>query len=483
MASTRVQRSTKLAYGLGQVADAIKINTFEIFLFFYYNQVLGLSGTLTGLAVFLALCADAINDPVFGSVSDNLHSRWGRRHPLMYLAVVPTVFAYFGLFSPPDGLSDAQLFAWLLFFCIFLRSAVSLYYVPYLALGTELSSDYQQRSSIVSFRTTFGLLGSSGLIILSFSYFFRSSENFASGQLDPTNYPAFALFFALVMGLSIFLTAAGTHPAIKHLHQHLQSPNQNPKRFKLQRIWREFSQSLHNHAFRVLMLSITLILIMAGIQNALTLHVLTYFWEFSNTEILITIMAFTLGQLAGVPFVGFLHHRLERKWILILGALWSMTFHLIPVSCRLLDLLPANGDPSIAVLLSVCWLLSGMGSVQCSICAGTMIADISDDHELKTHRNQAGIFFGGFSLSIKTSLGVGHALAGIIIDIIKFPANAQQGMVDQSILFQLGLLYAPVTGLIGCVGIMSLLYYRLTRKQIEENRQQLNIRHSTSHPS
>ncbi len=470
----RVRLPTKFAYGVGQVADAIKVNAFEIFLFFYYNQVLGLSGTLTGLAIFLALCADAINDPVFGSVSDNLHSRWGRRHPLIYLSVLPAALAYFGLFSPPANLSDTGLFVWLLVFCIFLRTAVSLYHVPYQALGAELSNDYRQRSSLVAFRTTFGLLGAAGLVIISFSYFFRSSEGFTSGQLNPANYPSFALFFAIAVGVSILISAMGTHHTIPYLYK----PEPRTRRFHFGHIWHEFITSLNNHAFRVLILSLTLILVMVGIQNALTLHMLTYFWELPTAQIQLIIMAFILGQLAGVPFVGFLHSRLERKWILIWGALWSMGFYLLPVTFRLLGWIPENGDQSIVVILVVSWLLSGMGSVQATVCAGSMIADISDDHELKTHRSQAGIFFGGFTLAVKASLGIGHAIAGIIVDLIHFPSDAQPGQVEEEVLFNLGLLFGPITGVIGCVGIFSLVYYRLTRKQIEENRQKLNERHS-----
>lgn len=474
MAIERVRLPTKFAYGFGQVADAIKVNAFEIFLFFYYNQVLGLSGTLTGLAVFLALCADAINDPVFGSISDNLHSRWGRRHPLIYLSVLPAALAYWGLFSPPENLSDTGLFVWLLVFCIFLRTAVSLYHVPYQALGTELSNDYRQRSSLVAFRTTFGILGAAGLVIISFSYFFSSSEGFASGQLNPANYPSFALFFAIAVGVCILVSAMGTHHTISYLYK----PDKVSSRFSWQHIWRDFFSSVQHKSFRVLMLSVMLILVMAGIQNALTLHVLTYFWELPSGQVQWVVLAYILGQLIGVPFVGFLHHHLERKWILIFGALWSIGFHILPVICRLLGWLPDNGDQIIVFLLIGSWILSGMGGVQCNICAGTMIADISDDHEVKTHRSQAGMFFGGFTLTVKTSLGIGHVIAGIIIDLIQFPSDAQPGQVEAEVLFNLGLLFGPITGVIGCVGILSLVYYRLTRTQIEENRQQLNERHS-----
>ena len=90
----RVRLSIKLIYGSGQFAEGVKNVAFATFVLLYYNQVLGLSGTLAGLAIFIALCFDAITDPVVGSISDNFKSRWGRRHPFMYAAAIPMAFSF-----------------------------------------------------------------------------------------------------------------------------------------------------------------------------------------------------------------------------------------------------------------------------------------------------------------------------------------------------------------------------------------------------
>ncbi len=79
----------KFWYGLGQLAEGVKNTAFSFFLVFYFNQVLGLSGTLSGTAIFIALVFDAVSDPVAGSLSDRLRSRWGRRHPFMYASAAP----------------------------------------------------------------------------------------------------------------------------------------------------------------------------------------------------------------------------------------------------------------------------------------------------------------------------------------------------------------------------------------------------------
>ncbi len=72
-APARVPLRTKLFYGFGSIAEGVKDIAFHTFLLFYFNQVLGLPGVLSGTAIFLALCVDAITDPLVGSLSDNLH--------------------------------------------------------------------------------------------------------------------------------------------------------------------------------------------------------------------------------------------------------------------------------------------------------------------------------------------------------------------------------------------------------------------------
>ena len=172
MAQDRVGRSTKFAFGIGQMAEGIKNNAFSTFLLLYYNQVLGLSGTLSGLAIMIALCFDAITDPLAGSLSDGWRSRWGRRHPFMYASALPLGIAFYLLFAPPAGLTEFETFLWLTVFAVLTRGAMTLYHVPHLALGAELSDDYAERTSIVSYRMLFGVLGGALTILIGFSVFF-----------------------------------------------------------------------------------------------------------------------------------------------------------------------------------------------------------------------------------------------------------------------------------------------------------------------
>lgn len=191
MAPPALPLPTRLAYGVGALAEGTKNGAFEFFLFFYYTQVLGLSGTLAGAAMMIALLVDAVADPLVGSLSDSTRSRLGRRHPYLYAAALPMAAGFALLFAPPPGLGQLGLFAWLTGFALLVRFAMTLYFVPHMALGAELSDDYGERTSIVAVRAFFGLLGGIGAPILGLAIWFRSTPDHPAGQLDAAGYPGF----------------------------------------------------------------------------------------------------------------------------------------------------------------------------------------------------------------------------------------------------------------------------------------------------
>ena len=155
--STKVARTTALLYGVGTVSNGIKDTGFNLFLLFFYTQVAGLSSGLAGTAILCALIIDAVSDPLIGYLSDRSHTRWGRRHPFMYFAAIPMGLGFFYLFTPPDTLTETQLFMWMLSFASLTRFAMTFYQVPSTAMVAEMSEDYDERTWLSQF--VFWLVG------------------------------------------------------------------------------------------------------------------------------------------------------------------------------------------------------------------------------------------------------------------------------------------------------------------------------------
>ena len=417
----RVPMPTKLAYASGRAAEAIKIRAFETFLFFYYVQVLELSGSLSGLAVGVALMFDAVTDPVLGSISDSWHSRWGRRHPFMLAAAVPLPIAFCLLFMPPAGLGQMGLFLWLTTFAVLTRAAVTLFHVPHLSLGAELSQDYLERTQIVALRSFGGIVGSSATAILGFFFYFRATDDFANGQMNAAAYRPFALVCAAGMVASILLCVWGTREAIPHL----PPPPREVERFGPMRVFQETRAALGIPSFRFVFIGLILIAITAGAHSTLMLHMGTFFWALTPSQIGYYVFALTGGAILGVATAGRLHRRIDKKASWIGCICFSVVLSTGPVALRLVGWFPANGDPLLLPIILICSGLAMAGALAAGITVGSMMADIADEHDLHTGRRQEGIFFGALSLSGKAASALGHLVAGIALELIRWPQGAE----------------------------------------------------------
>ena len=467
MADSKLPLRTKVAFGVGQIAEGVKNTGFATFLLIYYNQVLGLSGSLAGLAIMIALCFDAVTDPLAGSLSDNLRSRWGRRHPFMYASAVPLGVCFYLLFVPPEGLGELNLFLWLTVLAVLTRSAMTLYHVPHLALGAELSDDYEERTTIVSFRQTFGVMGTLLTLAMGFLVFFVD-EGDNKGNLIAEAYPPFALTAAVIMVASILWSAVGTHDRIPYLMVPARTSAPATPSATLLRVFTDLVAAVRNRSFRWLFSGVIIVFVMVGVQQALGLYMGNYFWEFNSDELLLVSLAPAVGMLVGAPFARAINERFDKRPSVVLGTAWYTIFQLSPPILRLLEWFPENGDPLLMPLISVMYLVGGAGVVQALVTAGSMMADIADEHELESGRRQEGIFFGALSFSGKGASGIGNLLGGVALDLIAFPAAAVPGEVPAEVLQRLGLTYGPLVMGFAVVSVWCYTHYGLDRARHAE---------------
>ena len=111
----------------------------------------------------------------------------------MYWSALPFAACFYLLFVPPAGLGEIGLAVWLFAFAALTRTAMTFYSVPYMAMGAELTQDYDERTLLAALRTVFQLIGMFAVLIGGNQIFFGATPEFANGQLNPAAYPAFAL--------------------------------------------------------------------------------------------------------------------------------------------------------------------------------------------------------------------------------------------------------------------------------------------------
>jgi GPH family glycoside/pentoside/hexuronide:cation symporter len=300
--------SPKFWFGVGQSAEGIKNVGFGTFLLIYYSQILGLNPALAGAVLLISLAVDAVSDPVAGSLSDGWRGRFGRRHGFMYAAALPMAVTFYFVWAPPAGLGQTGLFLWMLGSTLLARAAMTLYHVPHLALGAELSEDYAERTRVVAFRTFFGFLGAASLILAARFVFMAPTPEYPNGQLDPSGYPAMGLFAGITMGTVIFLSAFGTHSRIPYLPQ----PKAGDRGFSLQRVMDDLRSALRNPSFRPFFGGVFLFFVARGVDGGLGLYMGTFFWKLGSNALALP-LAGLLGILFGTPLFALLSNRIERK--------------------------------------------------------------------------------------------------------------------------------------------------------------------------
>jgi Na+/melibiose symporter-like transporter len=452
---------TRALYGLGEAGEGVKTAALETFLFFYYVQVVGLSGTLAGLALFVALLFDGITDPLVGVWSDRTRTRLGRRHPYLYAAPVPLALALFALFQPPD-LPQSGLFLWLAGFAIAARFAMTLYFVPHMALGAELSQDFEERVAVGAWRTLFGYLGRILALFLAFSVFFANRPGFANGQLDAAAYPPFALTLGVLVILFVITSALGTQRAAvrqaAHAAPHLPTAS----------VWRTLRQAAAVRSIRALWIALLIMYLYNGVQFALALHMNTYFWQLAPQQMQFIFYATTVGFICGIPLAKPFAKRWDKKAVYIAGVAGSCILGSLPTLLRLAGALPADAGALVLPILIGCAFGLGFIGALPVVLSAAMLADVSDAYDLAYGDRAEGLFFGVNAFCRKASLGLGGAVAGVLIDLIHFPTKVAPDAVQPEALTRLGLAYAPGMLAVLFVGLSFMLAYDLDRRRHAE---------------
>jgi GPH family glycoside/pentoside/hexuronide:cation symporter len=460
----RVGLVTQLFYGLGSVAYGVKDNGFSALLLLFYNQVLGLPSSRVGLAIMIALVVDSVLDPLVGMVSDNWTSRWGRRHPFMYVAAIPAAVAFYFLWRPPSGLNHDQLFVYLLAMAILVRSLITLYEIPSTALGAELTESYDARTTLFGFRYVFGWWGGLTMTVLALGVLLRPDAAHPIGQLNPAGYASYGAVSGVLMALAIIISAAGTHRFI---------PFPAKPKGREARSWRDMLSNLAHTfghpSFLAIMGSSIFSAMAAGLTLALNAYFVTYYWRLSSAQYAGLLSSAYLGSLLAVFLAPALSRRFGKTPATFSIAVLSGIIGPLPIMLRLLGLFPGPGNPLLLPLLFLNTVVTLALSIGANINSTSMIADLAEDIEVRSGRRAEGLLFSASSVIAKSVTGVGIFLSGVLLSFVQFPEKAAPGEVSQAVLTHLVTVYLPVFFLIQSGAVLCLFGYRITRERHAQN--------------
>jgi GPH family glycoside/pentoside/hexuronide:cation symporter len=461
-------------YSLGQAAQSGGFDTAVGFVFFYYSVVLGLPGTLVGLALSLGLAFDALVDPAIGSWSDNMKSRLGRRLPLMIAAIPLTGLSLGLLFSPPNGLPQPLLFAWLAVLSIAGRSAISLFHVPYVALGAELATDYVERTRVVVYRSVAGILAGLAVTALGFSVFFAEG-----GLQRAEGYPAFGWSAAAFLMACMTACCVG----LRRYAPALPQPEQVPQSM-LRRLPAEVAEIFANRSFRLLFISAVVTYLAQGANATLNSHAFVFVWLLESGSIQFITYAFVVGLLIGVGLAPRIQLRLEKKNVVLIGLSLLIANWLVMQGSWLLGTYTPTGAAALGPM-QLNSFVAGIGLGFVSVAYPSMMADAADEHEHLFGRRREGLYFAGLGFANKAAVSLGVLLAGVALDLIRFPSDAGQraGLVlPHDVKVGLVLVWGPLPAVVAVLSMIIFWSYRITRARHSEIAAALALKRAVEAP-
>ncbi len=461
----------KVAYGSGSVGDSIYFYAWDLFVLFYYTQVLGLSGSLTGVAILIALIVDAVSDPYVGFLSDRLRGlRWGRRNTLLIYAALPLGASFLLLFSPPAGMAQWGLFAWLLSFGVTSRIMLTFFSIPYKAIGAELSRSVLERPRIVAAAAIGNTVARVGLPLITFGLFFVESARYERGQLDPANYAPFAASAALTMIACIALVVAGT---LRPLCDDERAEAQQPARSlsplaALREVVRAVTVTANIR--RMFVLAIFVFVCLVSI-TVLKIHVLTYVWQVPKDLAKWVMSAQGFGGAFGALLLPLIGREFDRRKAILFGITGFTLLNAVAVLLPVLGIGPAVGSRDLAWVIIAMMFAGGVFLGAYLVAVGALSSDIADEHEVATGERQQALVAGFLTLAIKTAGGVMALATGVYLDLIGFPKGVPVSEVPAVAITELACFVAAfcVVGAAGVGGVIRRLDVSL-EKQLGINR-------------
>lgn len=391
----------KLLFSTGDLSTSIPLAILMFFQLYFMTDVAGMRPDLAGWAVGIGKMWDAVNDPLVGLLSDRIRSKFGRRRVMLVYGAVPLGLSFMLMWIVPP-LSPAGLTIYYAATFILFDTLFTIIHVSYNALTPELTSDYDERSTLNGYRMVFSISGTLGAIILA---------TVMGWFIEDKRY----LFMILGIGLGLVSIIP---PLVVFMVSKEHDKEFEPVSLSLRRA---IAETLSNRPFWMVMGLYLLSWTAASILAAVLIYFANYYLRVPD-QANYFVLAAQASAIFFIPFVVWLARKLDKRRAYIIG---SITWVFVLLSLSFIS-------PDQVLLAYVLAVLSGLGIATAYVLPWAMVPDIIEVDQAKTGERREGSYyaFASFFQKLATGIavwGMGQALAmtGYITPALNEPLPEQ----------------------------------------------------------
>jgi GPH family glycoside/pentoside/hexuronide:cation symporter len=434
----------KASWGIGALGTTAMLYLVNMFAMFFLVRHAGVPAAVAGSIFAATRFYDAAVDPLIGTLSDRTHSRWGRRRPWLLAGALLCPLSVIAVFNPPVAFEGNALYGFVLFALLFYCSAYSIFSIPYMALGTEMTDHYGERASVMAWRTFF--VYSAGVVI-------ASGAPALVAQLggDRAAYSSMSLAAAAVVGLTMLWVVFFTGSA---------RVTQRSTEILDARSW--LKTVVSNTPYLMILLTKMTLQLGTAFTGAAMLFFMSYVLGKGEGALAKYSLVSNLVGIAAVPLWSKALKRIERRTLFI-----ALLFGNILGYVSWMLATPQEPD---ALFLARAFFQGSVGSGSVLV-ALAMLTDTIELDRLTTGQRREGLFVGGFELMQTTSFVIGPLVVGFAFSAAGLvPGEAGKGSQPESALQMMRFAVSVIPAITCAAGIVLLLLYRLDAKRLAELR-------------
>lgn len=418
----------KLFYGIGGLGYSSLGQTIGSFLMFFCTSIMGLSGTLVGIAIGIASLWDGISDPLVGHISDrSKNGPFGKRLKFMIVAIFCIGICNVLLWSMPKS-SQSFMFLWLLLFLLLLETANTFWSTPFSALALDMAPDYNEQSKIQSYKTAFNIIG---MILPSVLVFFIMPSVSLGVNAAKASQGGFILLAVINSILVVFFGLITIFGNLNRVRNNVTYNEQNFDKPKLKKLMSGYFEIFKHSGFACIIAGYSIAQIASSFLTSVGMHLFTYCYHFSTAQISLLLILLFVGAIISQPFWVYLSKRVDKK-----GALISaLSLLLLGIGLTLISFLFRQYVPIELLFYFVifCIIICGFGLGAMQSLPISMYADVVTLEQYKTGENKSGVYLGYYSFTYNLSNSISLLIIGVLLDAIKFnPSEPIQALSVQT---------------------------------------------------